>query len=80
MVCAKSAHTTKHGFVKDITQTHFVEYYNVEMKSFLFAIVRDVKTIRKYINNALNEEILGESVVAKFATTRSDGKTYQIEH
>ena len=41
---------------------------------------RDVKTIRKHINNALNEELLGESVVAKFATTGSDGKTYQVEH
>ena len=50
------------------------------MKSSLFAIERDVKTIRKYINNVLNEELLGESVVAKFAITGSDGKTYQIEH
>lgn len=41
---------------------------------------RDIKTIRKHINNALNEELLGESVVAKFATTGSDGKTYQVEH
>ena len=41
---------------------------------------RDIKTIRKHINNALNEELLGESVVAKFATTGSDGKTYKVEH
>jgi hypothetical protein len=41
---------------------------------------RDVKTIGKHINNALREELQGFSVVAKFATTASDGKTYQIEY
>ena len=40
---------------------------------------RDVKTIGKYIKNALKEE-LDDSVVAKFATTAKDGKTYQVEH
>ena len=40
---------------------------------------RDVKTIGKHINNALNEE-LDNSVVAKFATTAKDGKTYQVEY
>ena len=40
-----------------------------------------VKTIGKHINNALKEELLGDnSVVAKFATTASDGKTYKVEH
>lgn len=40
---------------------------------------RDIKTIGKHINNALREE-LDASVVANFATTASDGKTYQTEH
>lgn len=40
---------------------------------------RDVKTIGKHIRNALKEE-LDDSVIAKFATTASDGKTYQVEH
>ena len=40
---------------------------------------RDVKTIGKHINNALKEE-LDHSVVANFATTASDGKTYHVEH
>ena len=40
---------------------------------------RDVKTIGKHINNALKEE-LSAAVVAKFATTAADGKTYQVEH
>ena len=42
---------------------------------------RDIKTIGKHINNALKEELLeDEAVVAKFATTASDGKTYQVEY
>lgn len=41
---------------------------------------RDVKTIGKHIANVLDEELKGFSVVAKIATTASDGKTYQTEH
>lgn len=42
---------------------------------------RDIKTIGKHINNALKEELLEDkAVVAKFATTASDGKTYQVEY
>ena len=41
---------------------------------------RDVKTIGKHINNALREELSDENaVVAKFATTAADGKTYMTE-
>ncbi|OQA62007.1 MAG: Fic/DOC family protein [Spirochaetes bacterium ADurb.Bin269] len=47
---------------------------------------RDVKTIGKHVNNALDEELAelsareDGSVVAKFATTATDGKVYQTEH
>ncbi len=41
---------------------------------------RDVKTIGKHIGNALKEELAEFPVVAKFATTATDGKTYQVEH
>ena len=42
---------------------------------------RDIKTIGKHINNALKEELSEDhSVVAKFATTASDGKIYQTEY
>ena len=56
---------------------------------------RDVKTIGKHIKNALQEELAVDSVgaknattqkrtenpvVAKFATTASDGKIYQVEY
>ena len=52
-------------------------WLNREQLSILFD--RDIKTIGKHINNALKEE-LDNSVVAKFATTASDGKTYQMEY
>ncbi len=41
---------------------------------------RDVKTIGKHIKNALQEELEGLSVIAKFATTAADGKTYKVEY
>ena len=55
---------------------------------------RDVKTIGKHINNALREELASDfrhsgtsssdsahtSVVAKIATTATDGKTYLVEY
>ena len=34
---------------------------------------RDIKTIGKHINNALEEELADLSVVANFATTAADG-------
>ena len=41
---------------------------------------RDIKTIGKHINNTFNEgELDKNSVVAKFATTAEDEKTYQLE-
>ncbi len=42
---------------------------------------RDVKTIGKHVNNALKEELYNDnSVVAKFATTATDGKTYKVDY
>ncbi len=42
---------------------------------------RDIKTIGKHINNVFKEgELDKSSVVAKFATTATDGKTYQVEY
>ena len=52
-------------------------WLNREQLAILFD--RDIKTIGKHINNALNEE-LDNSVVAKFATTAKDGKTYPVEY
>ena len=52
-------------------------WLNTEQMAKLFD--RDYKTIRKHINNALHEE-LDNSVIAKFATTAKDGKTYQVDY
>jgi len=42
---------------------------------------RDKKGIFKHINNVIRDgELSEDSVVAKFATTAADGKTYNIEH
>ena len=53
-------------------------WLNREQLAMLFD--RDIKTIGKHINNALKEELFDEVVVAKFATTAKDGKTYQVEY
>ena len=54
-------------------------WLNREQIAKLFG--RDIKTIGKHINNALKEELQDDnSVVAKFATTATDGKTYQVEY
>jgi hypothetical protein len=53
-------------------------WLNRQQISVLFD--RDIKTIGKHINNALNEELADFSVVAKFATTALDGKIYQMEY
>ena len=42
---------------------------------------RDKSTISRHIKNIFEEgELQRNSVVAKFATTASDGKTYQVDH
>ncbi len=42
---------------------------------------RDVKTVGKHINNVFKEgELDKKAVVANFATTAADGKTYQVDH
>lgn len=46
-------------------------WLNTEQMAKLFG--RDYKTIRKHINNALEEELKGEVVVAKFANTTKHG-------
>ena len=46
-------------------------WLNANQMAELFG--RDSKTIRKHINNAIREELAGEVVVAKFATTTTQG-------
>ena len=50
-----------------------------QQMGFLFG--RDYKTISKHIINVFKEgELDKDSVVANFATTAQDGKTYQVEY
>lgn len=54
-------------------------WLNRQQLSVLFD--RDIKTIGKHINNVFKEnELVKDSVVANFATTATDGKTYQVDH
>ena len=53
-------------------------WLNRQQMALLFN--RDVKTIGKHILNAIKEELRSISVVAKFATTATDGKIYQVEY
>ena len=46
-------------------------WLNTEQMAMLFD--RDYKTIRKHINNILEEELKGELVVSKFANTTEHG-------
>jgi len=63
----------------DVKINNEMVWLNRQQLSALFD--RDIKTIGKHINNALKEELEGDSsVVAKFATTASDGKIYQVEY
>ncbi len=42
---------------------------------------RDKSTVSRHINNIFSEdELVREAVVAKFATTATDGKTYQVDY
>lgn len=52
-------------------------WLNLDQMSELFD--RDKSVISRHIKNALNEE-LNSSVIAKFATTAKDGKTYQVDY
>lgn len=67
----ESADHTVHLDVKVDEDTVWL---NRKQLALLFG--RDIKTIGKHVGNALREELNGFSVVAEFATTASDGKTY----
>lgn len=56
----------------DVKLENDTVWLNRQQMAVLFA--RDVKTIGKHIGNALKEELEGEPVVAKFATTKKYGR------
>lgn len=62
----------------DVRMENDTVWINRQQMAELFG--RDIKTIGKHINNALRDELTDIPVVANFATTASDGKTYQVDH
>ena len=69
------------GVKLEVNMKEETVWLNANQMAVLFD--RDVKTIRKHINNALSEELNDEVVVAKFASTTKhgaiDGKTQTHE-
>lgn len=63
----------------DVKITKETVWLNRHQLTYLFQ--KDIKTIGRHINNVIKEgELSKNSVVAKFATTATDGKIYQVEH
>ena len=73
-------YTTEDGLTKiEATFVNDTVWLSLEQMSELFQ--RDKSTISRHIKNIFTEgELNRESVVAKFATTASDGKTYQVDY
>lgn len=55
----------------DVLMKNEMVWINRQQMASLFE--RDIKTIEKHINNALNEELKGVPTVAKFATLQKEG-------
>ena len=73
-------YTTEDGLTKiEATFVNDTVWLSLEQMSELFQ--RDKSTISRHIKNIFAEgELNRESVIAKFATTASDGKTYQVDY
>ena len=73
-------YTTKDGLVKiETTFNSETVWLSLDQMSSLFQ--RDKSTISRHIKNIFDEgELIKDSVVAKFATTANDGKTYQVDY
>ena len=73
-------YTTEDGLVKiDTTFDSETVWLSIDQMAVLYQ--RDKSTISRHIKNVFEEgELIKDSVVAKYATTASDGKTYQVEY
>lgn len=73
-------YTTEDGLVKiDTTFDSETVWLSIDQMAVLYQ--RDKSTISRHIKNVFEEgELMKDSVVAKYATTASDGKTYQVEY
>lgn len=72
-------YTTDDGITKiEVTFDNDTVWLSIDQMAELFQ--RDKSTISRHIKNIFNEgELIRDAVVAKFATTATDGKTYQVE-
>lgn len=73
-------YTTEDGITRiQATFDNDTVWLSIDQMAELFQ--RDKSTISRHIKNIFEEgEYISDSVVAKFATTASDGKTYQVEY
>ena len=73
-------YTTEDGLVKiETTFNDETVWLSLDQMSSLFQ--RDKSTISRHIKNIFDEgELIKGSVVANFATTASDGKTYHVDY
>ncbi len=71
---------TEDGTTKiDVHMVNETVWLSLDQMAELFQ--RDKSTISRHIKNVFAEgELSRESVVANFATTAADGKTYQVDH
>ena len=71
---------TEDGLTKiDVSMQDETVWLSLEQMADLFQ--RDKSTISKHIKNIFDDgELVRNSVVAKFATTAADGKTYQVDY
>jgi len=76
IVIYKSIDTT--DFQIEVRVEDETVWLNRQQLAILFD--RDIKTIGKHVANAMKEELSAIPVIAKFATTASDGKIYQVEY
>ncbi|MBQ4057358.1 MAG: virulence RhuM family protein [Lachnospiraceae bacterium] len=73
-------YTTEDGITKiDVTFVDETVWLSLDQMSELFQ--RDKSTVSRHIKNIFSEnELIRETVVANFATTATDGKTYQVDY
>ena len=73
-------YTTEDGVTKiQATFDNDTVWLSIDQMAELFQ--RDKSTISRHIKNIFEEgEYISDSVVANFATTAIDGKTYQVEY
>jgi hypothetical protein len=71
---------TEDGLTKiDVKVENETVWLSLDLMAELFQ--RDKSTISRHIKNIFSEgELSPEAVVANFATTAADGKTYQVDH